>query len=80
MTGSLRSELEDGNFLTDDFLRQLINVGEVDILVGLPTHNNAKTVGLDRANDSRAASCAVFPVSGPSSSMPTEDRATALPN
>ena len=37
--------MEDGNFLTDDFLRQLINVGEVDILVGLPTHNNAKTVG-----------------------------------
>ena len=36
--------MEDGNFLTDDFLRQLINVGEVDILVGLPTHNNAKTV------------------------------------
>jgi len=37
--------LDDGTFLTDDFLRQLINVGEVDILVGLPTHNNAKTVG-----------------------------------
>ena len=37
--------MEDGNFLSDDFLRQLINVGEVDILVGLPTHNNAKTVG-----------------------------------
>ena len=36
--------MEDGNFLTDDFLRQLINVGEVDILVGLPTHNNAKTI------------------------------------
>jgi len=36
--------VEDGNFLTDDFLRQLINVGEVDILVGLPTHNNAKTI------------------------------------
>jgi len=33
------------NFLTDEFLRQLINVGEVDILVGLPTHNNAKTIG-----------------------------------
>jgi hypothetical protein len=33
------------SFLTDDFLRQLINVGEVDILVGLPTHNNAKTIG-----------------------------------
>jgi glucosylglycerate synthase len=36
--------VENENFLTDDFLRQLINVGEVDILVGLPTHNNAKTV------------------------------------
>ena len=30
--------------LADDFLRQLINVGEVDILVGVPTHNNAKTI------------------------------------
>jgi glucosylglycerate synthase len=38
-------KLEDESFLSDDFLRQLINVGEVDILVGLPTHNNAKTVG-----------------------------------
>src|SRR6202035_885258 len=38
-------KLEDESFLTDDFLRQLINVGEVDILVGLPTHNNAKTIG-----------------------------------
>ena len=37
--------MENESFLTDDFLRQLINVGEVDILVGLPTHNNAKTVG-----------------------------------
>lgn len=37
--------MEDESFLTDDFLRQLINVGEVDILVGLPTHNNARTVG-----------------------------------
>jgi hypothetical protein len=37
--------LPDESVLTDDFLRQLINVGEVDILVGLPTHNNAKTVG-----------------------------------
>ena len=42
---STELNLEDGNFLTDDFLRQLINVGEVDILVGLPTHNNAKTIG-----------------------------------
>jgi hypothetical protein len=38
-------KLEDESFLTDDFLRQLINVGEVDILVGLPTHNNARTIG-----------------------------------
>jgi hypothetical protein len=38
-------KVEDEAFLTDDFLRQLINVGEVDILVGLPTHNNAKTIG-----------------------------------
>ena len=37
--------MEDENFLTDDFLRQLINVGEADILVGLPTHNNAKSIG-----------------------------------
>lgn len=37
--------MEDGNFLTDDFLRQLIEVGEADILVGLPTHNNAETIG-----------------------------------
>src|SRR6266403_4436499 len=37
-------KLEDESFLTDDFLRQLINVGEVDIVVGLPTHNNAKTI------------------------------------
>jgi hypothetical protein len=37
--------LAEESFLTDDFVRQLINVGEVDILVGLPTHNNAKTIG-----------------------------------
>lgn len=30
--------------LTDDLVRQLMNVGEVDILVGLPTYNNVKTV------------------------------------
>jgi hypothetical protein len=38
-------KLAEVSLLTDDFLRQLINVGEVDILVGLPTHNNAKTIG-----------------------------------
>ena len=43
----LRTEMKlaEESYLTDDFLRQLINVGEVDILVGLPTHNNAKTIG-----------------------------------
>ncbi len=37
--------LAEESILTDDFLRQLINVGEVDILVGVPTHNNAKSIG-----------------------------------
>jgi hypothetical protein len=37
--------LVEESILTDDFLRELINVGEVDILVGLPTYNDAKTVG-----------------------------------
>jgi hypothetical protein len=41
----MEMELSEETFLTDDFLRQLMNVGEVDILVGLPTYNNAKTVG-----------------------------------
>jgi len=36
--------LAEETLLTDEFLRQLINVGEVDIVVGLPTHNNAKTI------------------------------------
>jgi glucosylglycerate synthase len=36
--------LAEETLLADDFLRQLINVGEVDILVGLRTHNNAKTI------------------------------------
>jgi glucosylglycerate synthase len=37
--------LPDGSILSDDFIRELINVGEVDIVVGLPTHNNGETVG-----------------------------------
>ena len=43
----LRTEVKpaEESFLSDEFVRQLINVGEVDILVGLPTHNSAKTVG-----------------------------------
>lgn len=37
--------MAEESVLTDDFIRQLINVGELDLLVGLPTHNNAKTMG-----------------------------------
>jgi glucosylglycerate synthase len=37
--------LPEGTILTDDFLRELINVGAVDILIGVPTYNDAKTVG-----------------------------------
>jgi glucosylglycerate synthase len=37
--------LADESILSDDLLRQLINVGEVDILVGVPTYNHAKTIG-----------------------------------
>lgn len=36
--------MAEETLLTDDFLRQLINVGEVDILIGLPTYNNAQTI------------------------------------
>jgi hypothetical protein len=41
----MERKLAEDNFLSDDFVRQLINVGEVDILIGLPTHNNARTIG-----------------------------------
>lgn len=37
--------MAEDNILSDDLLRQLISVGEVDILVGLHTHNHAKTIG-----------------------------------
>jgi glycosyltransferase involved in cell wall biosynthesis len=36
--------LPEETLLSDEFIRQLINVGEVDILIGLPTYNNAKTI------------------------------------
>lgn len=36
--------MAEESILTDDFVRQLINVGEVDILVGVATHNDAQTV------------------------------------
>jgi len=34
--------LGEGSILTDDFLRELMNVGEVDILIGVPTYNDAR--------------------------------------
>ena len=37
--------MAEETILTDDFLRELMNVGEVDILVGVPTYNSAATVG-----------------------------------
>ena len=37
--------MAEESILTDEFLRQLINVGEADILIGVPTYNNAATVG-----------------------------------
>jgi hypothetical protein len=37
--------LAEESILTDDLVRQLMNVGEADILVGVPTYNNAATVG-----------------------------------
>ena len=36
--------MAEETLLNDEFLRQLMNVGEVDIVVGLPTYNNAKTI------------------------------------
>jgi len=37
--------VSEESILTDEFLRQLINVGEADILIGVPTYNNASTIG-----------------------------------
>jgi len=36
--------LAEESFLADDFLRQLMSVGEVDLLVGIPSHNHASTL------------------------------------
>ena len=38
-------KLVEEGFLPDDFVRQLMNIGEIDLLIGLPTYNNAKTIG-----------------------------------
>ena len=37
--------MAEETLLSDDFLRQLMGVGEVDLMVGIPTHNNAQTIG-----------------------------------
>jgi glucosylglycerate synthase len=36
--------LAEDTFLADDFLRQLMSVGEVDLLVAVPSYNNAGTI------------------------------------
>jgi glucosylglycerate synthase len=36
--------LAEDTFLEDDFLRQLMSVGEVDLLVAIPSYNNAATI------------------------------------
>jgi len=36
--------LSEDIFLGDDFVRQLMSVGEVDLLVGIPSYNNALTI------------------------------------
>jgi glucosylglycerate synthase len=35
--------LEEEVFLTDDFLGQLISVGDVDLMIGIPSYNDSKT-------------------------------------
>jgi glucosylglycerate synthase len=37
--------LAEESILSDELVRHLISVGEVDLLVGLPTYNDAQTVG-----------------------------------
>jgi len=37
--------LSEESLLSDDFIRQLVSVGEVDLLVGIPSRNDSKTIG-----------------------------------
>jgi glucosylglycerate synthase len=37
--------LAEESFLADEFLRQLMSVGEVDLLIGIPSYNHASTLG-----------------------------------
>lgn len=43
--GHAETKLAEETLLSDDFLRQLMGVGEVDLLVGVPSHNDAHTIG-----------------------------------
>ena len=38
-------ELPEESILSDEFIRELINVGQVDILVGVPSYNDGQTIG-----------------------------------
>lgn len=42
--GEQARNLAEDSFLGDDFIRQLMSVGEVDLLVGIPSYNNAVTI------------------------------------
>ena len=37
--------MADESLLSEDLLRQLMSVGEADLLVAIPTHNNEATIG-----------------------------------
>jgi glycosyltransferase involved in cell wall biosynthesis len=37
--------LSEETLLSDDFIRQLVSVGEVDLLVGIPSRNDCRTIG-----------------------------------
>jgi glucosylglycerate synthase len=37
--------LSEETLLSDDFIRQLVSVGEVDLLVGIASRNNCRTIG-----------------------------------
>jgi glucosylglycerate synthase len=39
------TQVNEKSLLTDEFLRQLISVGDVDLLVGIVSRNNSKTIG-----------------------------------
>jgi hypothetical protein len=48
------------SLFSDELLRQLIAVGNVDVIVGVPTHNNAATI-VDVVKTVQAAFVQLFP-------------------